>query len=137
MQSSFELNSFVKAVQPEIPKYPIASFTPEQAEQERLKKGYLVRDIFMHLGPENHMKIVALLKKKCFPDLKDDEVSRHIMHRVMNGTMINKNLESDVEFIYDMHDRAAETIMAYIAFADSMENAQKIIESIHVDLENF
>lgn len=130
---SIELNRFVQAKCPEITKFPIESFNAEKAEEMRLEKDHLIRDIFMHLGPENHMEIVSILKNKCFGDIKDEELSKHIMHRVMNGTMVNKKLESDVEFIYDGRDRAAETIMAYIACADDMERAKNIINAIHVD----
>lgn len=134
---SIELNNFVKAVQPEIPKFPIRSYAPEEAERARLEKDHLMRDIFMHLGPENHMQMVSLLKNKCFSGIKEDELSRHIMHRVMNGVMVNPRLEKDIEFIYDKHDRASETIMSYIAFADSFEKAIKIIDAIDVDFDNF
>lgn len=133
---SIELNSFVKAVHPEISKFPIRSYDPEEAEDERLGKDYLMRDVFMHLGPENHMQIVSLLKNKCFSGIKEADLSRHIMYRVMNGTMVNSRLEHNVEFIYDMHDRAAETILSYIAFADSFEKAQQIINAIDVNFDN-
>ena len=128
---SIELNPFVTAKCPRIEKFPIESFTAEQAEQKRLEKDYLTRDVFMHLGPEHHMEIVAILKNKCFDGMKDEDISKHIMHRVVNGTMINRELERDVEFIYDERDRAVETFLSYIAFADTMERARGIIDAIH------
>ncbi len=116
---------------------PSELLTADEAERVRLEKKDLMSNVFTQIGSEHYGEIVMLLKKKCFADLKDEDASRHVMHRIMTGTMINHAQEGNVQFVYDAHDHACENLLVYLAGVDTIENAEKIITQIDVEsLEN-
>ncbi len=56
--------------------------------------------------------IFRKIYKICFGDIDDrEEVSRHIMARVLGGESINQRLESKREFVYDERDERAEKFL--------------------------
>lgn len=135
--NSIESNYLSNIQQPEIWDSPVDKYTAQEAEEMRLKQYETAKDIFTFFGAENFIRISANLHKKCFSEVNAEELSRHIMYRAFNGTIIDLNRENSITFVYDKHDRAMETLMHYILLADNFEQAMHVIDAINVDFENF
>lgn len=132
-----EINQVVLENMPHMKEMQPQEFTAEEAEEFRLGKADLVREMIVHVGAENYMELSRLLHKKCFGDMQKDRVSRHVMHRVIVGTSVDLRRESKVRFVYDERDLVLEVLMNYIAFAKNAEDAKKIIGAIDANLESF
>ncbi len=70
--------------------------------------------------------IFRKIYKICFGDLDDkEEVSKHIMARVLGGESINQNLEGDREFIYDDRDERVEKLLKNLEGVYNLDGLQK------------
>ncbi len=93
----------------------------------------LVDNVLKHIGTEHYMQIVNLLEQKCFGHLNAEDAAHHIMHRVLNGTIISPKESTDDKFIYDKHDKTLYVILSYLEDVDDVETAIQIINGISVD----
>ncbi len=70
--------------------------------------------------------IFRKIYKICFGDLDDkEEVSKHIMARVLGGESINQNLEGGREFIYDDRDERVEKLLKNLEGVYNLDGLQK------------
>ncbi len=92
----------------------------------------LVDNIFKQIGMEHYMYITNILEQKCFGHLNKEDAAHHIMHRVLNGTIIDPK-STDDKFIYDKHDKTLYVILSYLEDIYDVDKAVKIINGISVD----
>ena len=130
-----ELNSFVTVCKPEIRGVPKIKYDIEEAQTMCAQKRKLVDVVFVNIGAEYYGEISAILYDKCFGQIGREEISRHIMYRALIGTMIDSDMDEG-NFVYDKYDKTMETFLSYIVYADSLEEALKIINAIKPDLDD-
>jgi len=130
-----ELNEFVTVCESGIGDVPNFEHDVESAQVMYKDKRKLVDDVFANIGAEHYQEISTILYKKCFGQIDDsEETAKHIMYRVLMGTVIDRAY-GEGEFIYDKYDKTLETILSYIVYADSLDRAIGIIDAIDVDLD--
>ncbi len=109
----------------------------EEAQKMYEEKRKLVKNVFKNIGVEHYMDVAAILHKKYFGHMENGFISKHIMHRALNGSIID--LKNDIEkggFVYDEHDKSLEKALENILNANNFDEAIEIIESMEgVDFE--
>lgn len=135
---TIEWSGFKESCRPEIIENVEAEvYSAGVAEKLRREKKVYVEIIFDKLGPEAFVKVLGAIHKKCFGDIQTEELSQHIMYRALNGAGIDLVKEEKVEFVFDLHDRVAETLLGYVECTNDVEHAKGVIDSITIDFSNF
>ncbi len=80
-------------------------------EQQIIRRNKILKKID---DEEYNIRLLGNLYKLSFKNVKADIAAKHIMHRVLVGTMFNYNEEKDGEFIFDHIDTEVEEIFQKI-----------------------
>ncbi len=129
-----KLNHFVTVCNPEVEDIKRFEYDLKEAQLMYTEKRKLIDDVFLHIGAEHYGEISTVLYGKCFGHVDMEEISQHIMYRVLMGTTIDSSDDGE-KFIYDKHDKTLEVFLTHIVYADSLEKALNIIDAIKPDLD--
>ena len=89
-------------------------------------------------GVELYAQLLGKVSKLCFQDLKnEDSRAQHIMYRVIAGSAIDKNNQSDAGalFIYDQRDALIEQWLKELVKIQDKETIKKLSERLDDKLE--
>ena len=77
--------------------------------------------------------LFSKIHKVCFADVDiEDNISKHVMARVLNGTLINWSSEHSFDFIYDYRDRQAKRILQDVLKVKTLKKLMNIWRNITV-----
>ncbi len=101
----------------------VGFFVDNEEELSSVQKIEAMSQVDEHLFCED---IFRKIYKICFGDIDDgEEISRHIMVRVLGGESINQRLESKREFVYDKRDERAEKFLQNLEGVYNLEGLRK------------